>query len=83
MHPFVFKPVNLPAGTEVLRQQLRRFLQAEIDAGTFVPSRNTWSDTNAAFSRQCGCPLYPSDASAEKRGGNLCGARSDTKKKPK
>ena len=54
MHPFVFKPVTLPAGAEALRQQIRRFLQAEIDAGTFVPSRNTWSNTNAAFSRQCG-----------------------------
>ena len=36
MHPFVFKPVALPEGTEALRQQIRRFLQAEVDAGAFV-----------------------------------------------
>ena len=54
MHPFVFKPVTLPAGTEALRQHIRQFLKAEIDAGTFVPSRNTWSNTNTAFSRKCG-----------------------------
>ena len=58
MHPFVFKPVTLPEGTEALRQQIRRFLQSEIDAGTFVPSRNTWANTNPAFSRQCGQAGY-------------------------
>ncbi len=54
MHPFVFKPVQMPDGTDALRQQIRRFLQSEIDRGSFVPSRNSWSNTNAEFSRQCG-----------------------------
>lgn len=54
MHPFDFKPVQLPESADALRQQIRRFLQAEIDRGSFVPSRNSWSNTNPEFSRQCG-----------------------------
>jgi hypothetical protein len=58
MHHFAFPAVALPESAQLLRQQVRDFLQREIDAGTFTPRQNSWSDGDAEFSRKCGQAGY-------------------------
>jgi hypothetical protein len=40
MHDFVFPAVTLPESAQLLRQQVRAFLQREMDAGSFTPRKN-------------------------------------------
>jgi len=58
MHDFAFPAVALPESAQLLRQQVRDFLQREMDAGTFTPRQNSWSDGDAEFSRKCGQAGY-------------------------
>jgi alkylation response protein AidB-like acyl-CoA dehydrogenase len=58
MHDFVYPAVTLPESAQLLRQQVRDFLKREMDAGTFSPRQNSWSDGDAAFSRKCGQAGY-------------------------
>jgi len=58
MHDFAFPAVALPESAQRLRQQVRDFLQREMDAGTFTPRQNSWSDGDAEFSRKCGQAGY-------------------------
>jgi alkylation response protein AidB-like acyl-CoA dehydrogenase len=54
MHEFRFEPVQMPAGAEALRGEVRAFIAAEIANGTFTPRRNSWSTFDQEFSRKCG-----------------------------
>mgnify|MGYP006206800625 CR=1 FL=1 len=54
MHDFVFPAVTLPESAQLLRQQVRAFLQREMDAGSFTPRKNSWSEGDAEFSRKLG-----------------------------
>jgi alkylation response protein AidB-like acyl-CoA dehydrogenase len=54
MHEFRFEPVQMPAGAETLRGEVRAFIAAEIASGTFTPRRNSWSTFDQKFSRKCG-----------------------------
>lgn len=58
MHHFVFPAVTLPESAQQLRQQVRAFLQREMDAGSFTPRKNSWSEGDAEFSRKCGQAGY-------------------------
>ena len=72
MHDFVFPAVTLPESAQLLRQQVRAFLQREMDAGSFTPRKNSWSEGDAEFSRKCGqagyigmvCPANMADKNA-------------------
>lgn len=54
MHEFKFEPLQLPPECEALRQQVRDFLAREVAAGSYDPSRCTWTSWDPAFSRKCG-----------------------------
>jgi hypothetical protein len=54
MHEFRFDPVQMPAAAQALRAEVRAFIAAEVAAGSFAPSRNSWSSFDPAFSRKCG-----------------------------
>jgi len=50
-----FPDAALPSSTEEIRLRIRAFLEAEIAAGTYVPSCDTWlSGHDADFSRKLG-----------------------------
>jgi len=49
-----FPPVDLPPEAEALRLEVRRFLEAERAAGTFVPDLEGWSRFAPDFSRAVG-----------------------------
>lgn len=53
MHEFKFEPLQLPPECEALRQQVRDFLAREVAAGSYDPSRCTWTSWDPAFSRKC------------------------------
>ena len=54
-HTFRFDPMKFPPEAEALRQEVRNFLRAEIDAGTFTPgSGDMASNFNPEFSRKIG-----------------------------
>ena len=44
----------LPPAAVSLRQQVRDFLAAELDAGLWTPQSNCWMQYDAAFSKRCG-----------------------------
>ena len=48
----------MPESAQLLRQQVRAFLQREMDAGSFTPRKNSWSEGDAEFSRKCGQAGY-------------------------
>ncbi|OYX67833.1 MAG: acyl-CoA dehydrogenase [Rhizobiales bacterium 32-66-11] len=52
MQSFRFGFDHLPAEAEQVRQDVRAFLQAEREAGLFVPHRCSWSTFDPAFSRR-------------------------------
>ncbi len=54
MQSFRFEPVELPASTLALRDEVRGFLNEELSAGRFTPHRNSWGSFDADFSRRCG-----------------------------
>lgn len=55
MQEMRFPPVKLPEAAERLRQEVREFLAAELAAGTFEPSCDSWlSGFDPAFSRKLG-----------------------------
>lgn len=58
MHEFRFEPVQLPAAAQALRGEVRAFIAAEVAAGAFAPSRNSWSSFDPDFSRKCGARGY-------------------------
>ncbi len=58
MHEFRFDPVQMPAAAQALRGEVRAFIAAEVAAGAFSPSRNSWSSFDPAFSRKCGARGY-------------------------
>jgi alkylation response protein AidB-like acyl-CoA dehydrogenase len=58
MHEFRFDPVAMPEGAEALRSEVRAFIAAEVAAGAFTPSRNSWSSFDPEFSRKCGARGY-------------------------
>ena len=70
MHQFRFEPVKLPAAAEALRAQVRAFIAEEVAAGTFTPSKNSWSSFDAAFSRKCGERGYIGMVWPKKYGGH-------------
>lgn len=54
MQDFKFEPVQMPAGVDDLRREIRAFIAGEVEAGGFTPKRNSWSSFDADFSRKCG-----------------------------
>ena len=50
---FEFDPVDLPPECKELRQEVRAFLQQEIDAGSFSPQGGR-NDNASAFARKAG-----------------------------
>jgi hypothetical protein len=54
MQDLKFGPVQMPAGVDDLRQEIRAFIAEEVAAGTFTPKRNSWSSFDVDFSRKCG-----------------------------
>ncbi|MBE0622913.1 MAG: acyl-CoA dehydrogenase family protein [Burkholderiales bacterium] len=54
MHEFRFDPVPMPETAQALREEVRTFIAQEVAAGSFTPSRNSWTSFDAAFSRKCG-----------------------------
>jgi hypothetical protein len=54
MHEFKFDPVQMPAAAQALRSEVRAFIAAEVVAGSFTPSGNSWSAFDSDFSRKCG-----------------------------
>lgn len=53
MHQFDFPPAQLPDGCDDLRLRARDFLARERDAGSFVPSKSSWTTWDPEFSRKC------------------------------
>ena len=54
MHSFRFSADPLPAEAEAARGAVRRFLDAELEAGRFVPHRASWTTFDGGFSRRAG-----------------------------
>lgn len=54
MHELRFEPVQMPPVVEELRIRVRSFIAEEVEKGSFVPKRNSWSSFDAEFSRKCG-----------------------------
>lgn len=49
-----FSMPESPVGLEALRADVRSFLSEQRAAAAFVPSSNSWTDVNPAFSAACG-----------------------------
>src|SRR5690606_25411185 len=54
MREFDFEPVRMPDSVPALRQEIRELIAAEVEAGAFTPSRNSWNTFDPAFSRKIG-----------------------------
>lgn len=54
MREFDFEPVRMPDTVPVLRQEVRDLVAAEVAAGAFTPSRNSWNTFDPEFSRKLG-----------------------------
>ena len=54
MREFDFEPVRMPDSAPALRQEVRELIAAEVAAGAFTPSRNSWSSFDPEFSRKLG-----------------------------
>lgn len=66
-----FPPAALPASTLELRNDLRRFLEAEIAAGSFTPRCDTWlSMHDPSFSRKLGAAGFLGLAWPKEYGGH-------------
>lgn len=53
MDGFRFETVQLPPEAEALREEVRTFLAAERQAGSFVPLSSSWTSFDPDFSRKC------------------------------
>src|SRR5690606_22462861 len=54
MRVFDFEPVRLPDSVPALREEVRNLIAAEVAAGAFTPSRNSWNTFDPDFSRKIG-----------------------------
>jgi alkylation response protein AidB-like acyl-CoA dehydrogenase len=54
MREFDFEPVRMPDSVPALRQEVRDLIAAEVAAGAFTPSRNSWNTFDPEFSRKIG-----------------------------
>ncbi len=54
MHDFRFASVQMPPEADEMRRRVRGFIAEEVEAGAFIPKRNSWSTVDIEFSRRCG-----------------------------
>lgn len=54
MRVFDFEPVRMPDSVPALREEVRNLIAAEVAAGAFTPSRNSWNTFDPDFSRKIG-----------------------------
>src|SRR5919199_1725257 len=45
MHQFKFEPVQMPAGVEELRQQVRTFIAEKVDGGWAITGTKVWTSS--------------------------------------
>lgn len=55
---FEFASPDFPEGLAALREDVRRFLSEQREAGAFTPKSNSWTDVNRPFSEACGARGY-------------------------
>jgi alkylation response protein AidB-like acyl-CoA dehydrogenase len=55
---FSFDPVQLPAQAAALREEVRGFVAAHIEAAAFDPRLNAWGTRHPGFSKACGAKGY-------------------------
>jgi hypothetical protein len=70
MHSFRFSAEPLPRDAEVFRERVRAFLDAELEAGRFVPHRTSWTTFDAEFSRRAGAAGFVGLTMPETYGGH-------------